>query len=156
MSGYSSKYSGKDIDEAVGQQLSSHVTSGNTLTGNAWYRIVECQDIMAAPQALLLKVQTLWNNNSPAVCMFAIAISDVNFIVKTLIAMRRNASYCISKIRMVKQSNSAFIDVYMQSVNNSMIVDLQMHNPSYAFVNNPIVAAADDNVFKEYDIQYID
>lgn len=67
MGGFSSKYGGKDIDEAVGQQLSSHVTSGNTLTGNAWYRIVECQDIMAAPQALLLKVQTLWNNNSPAV-----------------------------------------------------------------------------------------
>lgn len=156
MSCYSSKYGGKDIDEAVGQQLSSHATSGNTLTGNAWYRIVECQDIMAAPQALLLKVQTLWNDNSPAVCMFAIAISDVNFVVKTLIAVRRDASYCISKIRMVKQSKSAFIDVYMQSVNNSMIVDLQMRNPSYAFVNNPIVAAADDNVFKEYDIVYVD
>ena len=156
MSNYSSKYGGKDIDAAVGQQLSSHVSSGNTLTGNAWYRIVECKDIMFAPQALLLKVQTLRNNDAPAVCMFAIAISDVNFVVKTLIAMRRNASYCISKIRMVKQSNSAFIDVYMKSVNNSMIVDLQMNNPSYAFVKNPIVSATNDNVFKEYDIQYID
>lgn len=156
MGGFSSKYGGKDIDEAVGQQLSSHVASGHTLTGNAWYRIVECQDIMAAPQALLLKVQTLWNDNSPAVCMFAIAISDVNFVVKTLIAMRRDAPYCISKIRMVKQNSSAFIDVYMQSVNNSMFVDLQMHNPSFAFVKNPIVAAADGKVFKEYDIQYID
>ena len=111
---------------------------------------------MAAPQALMLKVQTLWNAQQPAVCLFAIAIADTLFVVKTLIAMRRNAQYCISKIRMVKQGNSAFIDVYMQSVNNSMIVDLQMHNPSYAFVKNPIVAAADGEVFKEYDIQYID
>ena len=157
MGGFSSKYSGKDIDDAVGQQLSSHAVSGNALTGNAWYRIVECQNIMAAPQALMLKVQTLWNSNQPAVCMFACAVSDTTFACKTLIAMRRSVDMCFSAIRCQQVNSHCYIDVKLTNQNNSIIADIALHNPSYVRVLPPIEAApAGGSTLAEYAIQYID
>lgn len=156
--GYSSKYSGAQIEDAVGQVMTQHATTGQAVASTGqWFRIAECQDIMSSPQAFMLKLSTLWNSNQPSVCMFACAVSDVTFVCKTLIAMRRSVDMHFSAIRCQQVNSHCYIDVKLTNQNNSIIADIALHNPSYVRVLSPIEAApAGGSTLAEYNIQYID
>lgn len=157
MGGYSSKYSGAQIEDAVGQVMTQHATTGQAVSSTGqWFRIVECQDIMASPQAFMLKLSTLWNSNQPSVCLFACAVSDTTFACKTLIAMRRSVDMHFSAIRCQQVNSHCYIDVKLTNQNNSIIADIALHNPSYVRVLSPIEAApAGGSTLAEYNIQYI-
>lgn len=158
MGGHSSKYSGAQIEDAVGQVMTQHATTGQAVASTGqWFRIAECQDIMDSPQAFMLKLSTLWNSNQPSVCMFACAVSDVTFVCKTLIAMRRSVDMHFSAIRCQQVNSHCYIDVKLTKQNNSIIADIALHNPSYVRVLSPIEAApAGGSTLAQYDIQYID
>lgn len=158
MGGYSPKYSGAQIEDAVGQVMTQHATTGQAVTSTGqWFRIVECQDIMASPQAFILKLSTLWNFNQPAVCMFTCAVSDTTFACKTLNALRRDVNMCFSAIRCQQVNSHCYIDVKLTNQNNSIIADIAMHNPLYVRVLSPIEAApVGGSTLAQYYIQYID
>lgn len=60
MGGHSSKYSGSQIEDALGQVMTQHATTGQAVASTGQlFRIVECQDIMASPQAFILTVNTV-------------------------------------------------------------------------------------------------
>jgi hypothetical protein len=158
MGGYSSKYSGSQIEDILGQVMTQHATTGQAVASTGqWFRIVECQNIMASPQAFILKLSTLWNSNQPAVCMFTCAVSDTTFACKTLNALRRDVNMCLSAIRCQQVNSHCYIDVKLTNQNNSIIADIAMHNPLYVRALSPIEAApAGGSTLTQYDIQYID
>lgn len=156
--GYSSKYSGAQIEDALGQVMTQHVTSGVAISSTGqWFRIAECKNSIAAPQAFMLRLATVWHVNQPSVCMFACAVSDVTFACKTLIAMRRNTDDYFSAIRCQLVNEQCYIDVKLTNQNNIITAGIALHNPSYVSVLPHIEAApAGGSTLAEYDIQYID
>ena len=158
MGGFSSSLSGKQVEATCIQVARQHSASSN-MTINTWCRVVQCQAMKSMQHSFMLKVHTSWNNNAPSVCMFACIVTDTQFIVKTLCAMRTYSDQCIDKIRCVRVGNTVCnIDVHIINQRNEVYADIALHHPQYVMTFSPINGGAvvDGTLVAEYDIQYID
>lgn len=112
MAGYSSSFSGKQVDASISSVKNSKCYG----MLNGWCAVAYVDNASSWPQSLLLNVCTRWSDGTPSVALLALIVHANPYYCKcTQLHAMRVSSACVDMIRFVKENanNKVWIEIHV-------------------------------------------